>query len=163
MKIESKRLPGSIVELILEDEASHVASHRKHVIEYLRKNADIKGFRKGADIPEAIIVQKYGEEKIATMIVEDAIDHMFQEAMRQEKLIPMAQAEITEVISQNPIIVKMKVEVFPEIEIKAEYKKIKLPKTKVEVTDKEVEQTLAEIQTRFTRFEACAADAKCKM
>ncbi len=163
MKIESKRLPGSIVELILEDEASHVASHRKHVIEYLRKNADIKGFRKGADIPEAIIVQKYGEEKIATMIVEDAIDHMFQEAMRQEKLIPMAQAEISEVISQNPIIVKMKVEVFPEIEIKAEYKKIKLPKTKVEVTDKEVEQTLAEIQTRFTRFEACAADAKCKM
>lgn len=163
MKIESKKLPGSIVELTLEDEASHIAHHRKHVIEYLRKNADIKGFRKWASIPEAIIVQKYGEEKIAAMIVEDAIDHMFKEAMRQENLVPVAQAEITEVVSQSPIIVKMKVEVFPEIEIKDEYKKIKLPKTKVEVTDKEVEQTLSEIQTRFTRFEACADTEKCAM
>lgn len=163
MKIESKKLPGSIVELTLEDEASHIAHHRKHVIEYLRKNADIKGFRKWASIPEAIIVQKYGEEKIAAMIVEDAIDHMFKEAMRQENLVPVAQAEITEVISQSPIIVKMKVEVFPEIEIKDEYKKIKLKKTIVEVTDKEVEQTLSEIQTRFTRFEACADTEKCAM
>lgn len=163
MKIESKKLPGSIVELTLEDEASHVASHRKHVIEYLRKNADIKGFRKWADIPEAIIVQKYGEEKIAAMIVEDAIDHMFREALRQEKLVPIAEAEITEVISQNPIIVKMTVEVFPEIEIKPEYKKIKLTKTKVEVKDSEVEQALSEIQTRFTKFEACKEWDKCNM
>jgi FKBP-type peptidyl-prolyl cis-trans isomerase (trigger factor) len=89
------------------------------------------------------------------MIVEDAIDHMFREALRQEKLVPIAEAEITEVISQNPIIVKMTVEVFPEIEIKPEYKKIKLTKTKVEVKDSEVEQALSEIQTRFTKFEAC--------
>lgn len=163
MKIDIKKLPWSIVEFTLEDEASHVAQHRKHVIEHLRKNADIKGFRKGASIPEAIIVQKYGEEKISAMVVEDAIDHMFREAIRQGNLVPMAQAEITEVVSQNPIIVKMQVEVFPEIKIKAEYKKIKLPKTKVEVKDSEVDQALAEIQTRFTKFEACLTGQKCKM
>lgn len=37
MKIETKKLPGSLVEITMEDELNHVAHHRKHVIEYLRK------------------------------------------------------------------------------------------------------------------------------
>jgi FKBP-type peptidyl-prolyl cis-trans isomerase (trigger factor) len=47
----------------------------------------------------------------------------------------------------------MHIEVFPEIEIDAKYKKVKLPKTKIEVSDDELEQTLSEIQKKFTRFE----------
>ncbi|MDD4151379.1 MAG: trigger factor, partial [Candidatus Gracilibacteria bacterium] len=163
MKVEAKKMAGSIVELILEDDITHVASHRKHVMEYLEKNAEIKGFRKGAKIPEAVIVQKYGEDKINAMIVEDAIDHMFREALKEENLIPMGQAEVIEVISQNPIKVKMKVEIFPSIEIKNDYKKIKLEKTNVEVKDSEVEQALEEIQTRFTKFEKCSENEACKM
>lgn len=163
MKIETKKLPGSLVEITMEDEVNHVAHHRKHVIEYLRKNWDIKWFRKWASIPEEVIVKKYGEEKIAAMVVEDAIDHMFREAMAQEKLIPVAQAELSEIISQNPIKVKMKVEVFPDIEIKDGYKKIKLPKTKISVDNSEVEQAIKEIETRFTKFEACTAWETCDM
>jgi len=97
------------------------------------------------------------------MVVEDAIDHMFREALKQENLIPMGQAEVVEVISQNPIKVKMKVEVFPSIEIKNDYKKIKLEKTNVEVKDSEVSQALEEIQTRFTKFEKCDENETCKM
>lgn len=70
-----------------------------NILEKLR----CQGFRKWASIPEEVIVKKYGEEKIAAMVVEDAIDHMFREAMAQEKLIPVAQAELSEIISQNPI------------------------------------------------------------
>jgi FKBP-type peptidyl-prolyl cis-trans isomerase (trigger factor) len=46
MKIERKDLENSIVELIVEADTKEVAKYRKKVIDYLQKNADIKGFRK---------------------------------------------------------------------------------------------------------------------
>jgi FKBP-type peptidyl-prolyl cis-trans isomerase (trigger factor) len=46
MKIERKDLENSIVELIVEDDVKNVAKNRKKVLANLRKNADIKGFRK---------------------------------------------------------------------------------------------------------------------
>jgi FKBP-type peptidyl-prolyl cis-trans isomerase (trigger factor) len=59
MKIEKKLLENSIVELIIEDTTENVAKARKSALAYLEKNAEIKGFRKGAKIPEAMIVRQY--------------------------------------------------------------------------------------------------------
>jgi FKBP-type peptidyl-prolyl cis-trans isomerase (trigger factor) len=57
----------------------------------------------------------------------------------------------------------MHIEVFPEIEVDAKYKKIKLPKTHFEVKDEEVNQTLTEIQKKFTRFETTSNEYETKM
>ena len=59
MKVDKKILPKSIVELTIEDSKENVAKFRSKVITDLKKNADIKGFRKGANIPENIIVQQF--------------------------------------------------------------------------------------------------------
>jgi phosphoribosyl-dephospho-CoA transferase len=42
MKIEKKILAKSIVELIIEEDAKNIARERKHVLDHLRENADIK-------------------------------------------------------------------------------------------------------------------------
>jgi len=57
----------------------------------------------------------------------------------------------------------MHIEVFPEIEVDAKYKKVKLPKTQFEVKDEEVEQALSEIQKKFTRFENTSSEYETKM
>ncbi|MDD3302879.1 MAG: trigger factor [Candidatus Gracilibacteria bacterium] len=152
MKIEKKLLPKSILELIIEEETKNIARERKHVLDYLKNTADVKGYRKG-NVPEAIIIKKYGEDYINQMVIDHAIDHIYQDAVRQEKVVPVAQAEIVEVISESPLKFKAHVEILPEAKISDEYKKIKLKKTKIEVTDKEVEDALNDIQTRFTKFE----------
>jgi FKBP-type peptidyl-prolyl cis-trans isomerase (trigger factor) len=85
---------------------------------------------------------------------------MYQDALKKEKLLPVAQAEILEVMSQNPIKIKLHIEVFPSIEIDNKYKKIKLKKQKIEVSDDEVENALHDIQTRFTQFETQEKDYK---
>jgi trigger factor len=153
MKIEKKLLDKSIVELIIEDDAKNVAKSRKAAIAYLEKNAEIKGFRKGAKIPEALIVRQYGEEYIANLTVEFGIDVLYKAALREEKLIPIAQAEIKEVISQSPLKINVHIEVFPEIVIDKKYKDIKLEKKLVKVTTAEVKAALGEIETKFTKFE----------
>lgn len=77
--------------------------------------------------------------------------------------MPIAQGEITEIISQNPLKLIMQVEVFPEITIDKKYKDIKVKKTSVKLGKDEVENTLLDIQKRFTKFEEAAADYVTKM
>lgn len=152
MKITRKDLENSIVELIVETDTKTVAKQRKRVLDYLKDKAEIKGFRKGANIPEEILVKHYSEEQIAAMTVEFAIDSVYQKALMEEKLIPVAQGEIKEIISQSPLKFKLHIEVLPIVEVDAKYKKIKLKKQKVTVSDAEVKQALEDIEKRFTTF-----------
>lgn len=145
-------LPKSIVELIIEESAANVAKFRKEVIASASKNADIKGFRKGTPIPEEVIVRQFGEDVIAQMTIEKAIEGVYRDTLRKEKLMPVSQAEIQEVISQDPLKVKIQVEVFPVVEVKDTYKKVKLTKNKLSVTKAEVQGALDDIQTKFTHF-----------
>lgn len=152
MKVEKKILPKSMIELIIEESAENVAKFRGNVIKEAAKHVDIKWFRKGAQIPDDIVVRQVGEEVILQMTIEKAIDGIYRDTLKKEKLIPVSQAEIQDVMSQDPLKVKIQVEVFPKIEIKDAYKKVKLTKQKLSVSDEEVDAALKEIETKFTHF-----------
>jgi len=153
MQIERKDLENSIVELTIEVETENIAKQRVKVIKYLTENAEIKWFRKWAKIPENVIIKHYGEDYINNKTIDFAIDSVYSEALRQENLIPVAEWEITEIITQSPLKFKLEIEVLPVVKITGDYKSIKLEKQKVEVKDEEVEKALKEIQTRFTKYE----------
>jgi FKBP-type peptidyl-prolyl cis-trans isomerase (trigger factor) len=70
MKVTRKDLEKSIVELTIEAPVKTIATYRKKAIAYLAENAEVKGFRKGAKIPENVLVQQYGEAHIAQMTVD---------------------------------------------------------------------------------------------
>lgn len=161
MKIEKKLLPKSIVELIVEEGVTEVAKSRKKALSYIEKNADIKGFRKGAKIPENILVRQYGEEYVNKLTIEFAIDDIYRTALKKENLIPVAEGQIKEIISESPLKIKIHIEVLPEVQIDAKYKKIKLKKQKVSVSADEVKKALEEIETKFTNFEE-STDKKTK-
>lgn len=86
------------------------------------------------------------------MTIEYAIDTLYREALRKEKLMPVAQGEIQEIVSQSPLQIRMHIEVLPEVTIGAGYKKIKLKKQKLSVSATEIQAALDDIQTRFTHF-----------
>ncbi|MFK7780379.1 MAG: trigger factor [Candidatus Gracilibacteria bacterium] len=161
MKIEKNLLPNSIVELVVEENINGVVKYRKHALAHLEKNADIKGFRKGAKIPENILVRQYGDEYINKMVIDFAIDGIYRAALSKEKIMPVAQAEIKEILSESPLKFKIHIEVFPAIEIDSKYKKIKLSKQKISVSAAEVKAAIEEIETKFTKFEE-ATDKKAK-
>lgn len=163
MKSSIKKLPKSIIELTIEENKENIAKHRKKVLNNLRQNTDIKWFRKWANIPEEILVKNYWEDRIATFVVDEALNFLYQDALRKNNILPISQWEIKEIVSQDPLIVKMHIEVFPEIEIDNKYKKIKIKKTIVSVWDDEVEEKLKQIQTKFTRFEKALDWYKSKM
>jgi len=162
MKIERNNLENSVVELIVEADAKEVAKFRKQALKYISDNTEIQGFRKGAAIPENVLVKKVGEEKVNETVINFAIDDLYRKALLESKVIPVAQGEIKEIISQNPLKIKIHVEVLPEVEIdEAKMKKIKLTRKKLSVTAKEVNEAIADIEKRFAKFEE--TDKKAKM
>lgn len=163
MKTEVKKLKNSIVEITIEETAENVAKHRKKVIANISKTASIKWFRKWASIPEAVIVKEYWEDRISQLIVDEALNALYSEALRKNNIMPISQWEIVEIVSEIPLVVKLNVEVFPEVEVEKSYKKVKVKKTPVKVDDSEVEDTLKQIQTRFTKFEKASDDYSAKM
>ncbi len=152
MKIERKDLDNSIVELIIETDTKTVAKSRKNVLAYLQDKAEVKGFRKGANIPENILVKHYGEDHINHMTIDFAIDSVYKKALMDEKIIPVAQWEIKEIISESPLKFKLHIEVLPNIEIDSKYKKIKIKKSKVIVSSDEIKQAIEDIEKRFTTY-----------
>ncbi len=161
MKVEKNMLEKSIVELIIEADLKTVANYRKDALVHLEKHSEIKGFRKWAKIPENILVRQYGEDYINRMVIDFAIDGLYKDALRKEKVIPVAQAEIKEIISESPLKFKVHIEVFPTVEVDKKYKDIKIEKKKLSVTKKEVDAAIAEIEKKFTKFEE-ASDSKTK-
>ena len=152
MNVTHQKLPKSLIELTIEESTENVAKYRKQVIAAASKNVNIKWFRKGSSIPEDVIVKQFGEQALLQMTIEKAIDGIFREALTSYKLMPVGPAEIREVVSQDPLIVKVVVEVFPEVEVSKDYRKIALSKQKLVVWDDEVEAALWDIKTRFTHF-----------
>ena len=159
MKVETKRLPKSIIEFVIEEDTKNIAKERKSVIEDLKKNAEVKWFRKW-QVPEDILIKKFWEEYINERVIWKAIDKLYQEALKKEKFVPVSQAQVEEIISQDPLKFKVTVEIFPEVTLKDGYKKVKLKKEIVEISDKEVDDALEDIQTRFTTYKNAEENAK---
>ncbi len=153
MNITRKDLENSIVELVIEESVENIAKARKEAVKHLQETADIKGFRKWAKIPEDVILRQFWEDYINKMAVDYSIDKMYKDSIRKEKLVPVAQWVIKEIISQSPLKIRVEIEVLPTVEIDKKYKDISLEKKDIEVTDKEVNQAIEDIKNKFTKFE----------
>ncbi len=126
---------------------------RKHIIEDIRTNGKVKGFKQGSAIPEAVIVREYGEEVIRERALDRVMNHIYPKILKKENITPVAAGNITEVKSTDPIELTLEVEIFPEIEVdEKKLDKIKVKRTPVSVTQKDVDAEITAIKTRFTHF-----------
>ena len=51
------------------------------------------------------------------MAIEKAIDNLYRNALREANVLPVAQGEIVEIISESPLKVKIHIEVLPEVTV----------------------------------------------
>ncbi|MDD2917254.1 MAG: trigger factor, partial [Candidatus Gracilibacteria bacterium] len=134
---------------------------RTEAIENIRNNASIKGFRKGAHIPEEVIVKEYGEEMIRERAVNTLLDKIYHKALQKEGIVPVSAGAVKSIVSESPLEVVLDVEVLPEAVIdEKKMKKISLKKTEVAVEEDEVTSTIAEIEKRFTHFHDAGAHSE---
>lgn len=155
MNVTVKKLEHSHLEVTITVEGDIWATAQKKALEKIKQQVVVPGFRKG-HVPEKMIVQKYGQEMIDAYAQEEAVNGSYGQAITQENLKVIEQPHNLEIVSTNPFCYKVVVAVLPEITINEEYKKLKVTKEKVEVTDAETQEALSDLQKRLTGFEESA-------
>jgi trigger factor len=128
----------------------------------LKTTAAVAGFRKGA-VPKHILKARYGESvtgDVAARIVETT----YPEVLRSKGLTavdsPSIDMDIKDLREDQPFSYSVTVEVNPEVSIDG-YMGLELKKEEVEVTDKDVEEGLKQLQeanTEFKEVESAAGD-----
>ena len=148
---EFKKLERSEVSITGEIPAKQFANYRTQAIKNIAEHVEIPGFRKGK-VPENIIVQRLGEEKILYEMAELALKHLYPTLLAEHKIDPigMPNISITKIAKGSPLGFAITVAVVPEVKL-PDYKKIASEvaaekEEVVEVSEKEVSEAIENIQ-----------------
>lgn len=140
MKVETKKLDTTKVQLEIEVPAENVKQKFEEVYERLGKEAKIPGFRPGKAPRD--ILEKHHSRLAREEVIKNLIPEAYKDSLEKEKISAIEMPEISEVkLESNILSFKAVVEVRPQINIK-EYKNIKLKYKKIALSQDEIEKAL---------------------
>lgn len=148
-KVEIKNIDGGEIEITGELPVSVLEEHRSRAIAKISKNLEIPGFRKGK-APEDVITKKVGDMLILEEMAEYALAKAYPEILIENKIEAMGlpKVNITKIAKGEPLGFKIQTTVMPEVAL-PDYKEIAkkgaTKKEKIEVSDKEVGETIEQI------------------
>lgn len=139
--------------VVVKDATSELEKAKKHVIDRIRSEGRVKGFKKGSNIPDHVIIREYGESFLQSQAVDTYLEKAYPKILKKENILPIAPGQITELKSTDPLEFTLEIETLPVIEIdEKKLAKIKVKKTPVTIEEADVEKELDGIRTRFTHF-----------
>ncbi len=146
MQILIQKLPKSQIELKIEVPTQDFQGFIEKAIANFGKDLEAPGFRKG-HAPKEIIEREKGQGEILKEAAQLCLKEKYQEAILKEKIEPLGQpeVEILKLAPGNPFEFKVKIFIFPEINL-ADYKKIapSVEKREVIVTEEEINRLKTE-------------------
>lgn len=162
MKAEIKKLPKSQVELTITVPYADYAKAEKQAVEKVSKEIKVDGFRSGS-IPEDVVREKAGPGTIQSVTLETIIPISYSAAVKEHEVqvISQPKIEIKDHVQKegDNFVYTATASVMPEVKL-GDYKKIKVKKQKVKVTDKELNETLEMVMNRFAEWKDVERPAK---
>jgi trigger factor len=128
-----------------------IVTERKAVLRRYAKEAKVPGFRRGK-VPLSVIEARFAKE-VDEDVKERLVARLYTEAVKEKGLTPLGDPALEEVIyaENEPFSFKTSFEVLPEFELK-KYKGVEARRPEVEVTDKEVDDSLEELRQAQTKL-----------
>lgn len=162
MKAILKKLPKSLVELTITVPFADYVKAEKLALVQISNEMKVDGFRSG-HIPEDVVRERAGVALIQSATLENLVPVSYTEAVKENNLMVIAQPKI-EVKSHvkkegDELVYTATVSVMPEVKL-GNYKKIKVKKPAVKVTEKELNETLDMIINRFAEWKNVERHAK---
>jgi len=148
VKVEVKEVEELVRELAIEVEPELVNEKMDAKYTEIRRDATLKGFRKGK-APMNIIVQKFGDE-VKADVVDEVIKTAYPQAVKENELHVAAPPTITNLnfTDDGGITFTARVEVMPKIE-NVVYDNLEISTLDIEVTDDEVNGATDQIRKSF--------------
>lgn len=148
MQITRKDLSATKVNLSITADKAELTAFKKHVLEKLASDVKLPGFREGK-APLNLIEKNIDPQKLQAEFVDDAINHLYGDAIRDEKLRPIDNPQITmkKFVPFTTLEFDVEVETLGKI-VLADYKKIKKSAKPVAVTSKDVDDVVKSLLER---------------
>jgi trigger factor len=146
--------------MIVSIDSAHIDEHIKQRIQKLKKTAKIDGFRPGK-ATEAAIKHRFGDG-ITFEAINDAVDHGYRDALKAQNLFPAGEPNIKfdePYEAGKPLTFSAVFEVFPEITLQP-FSDLVIEKMTAEITDENVDETLAGMQKQQLHYHEVDRSAK---
>ena len=136
-----KSLSGSRISFQIKITQEDLDESKKSALDFFRSQLSLKGFRKG-HIPDEIVLQSVNPQHVIVETASRALDKKYRAFIEENKLSPISSPKIDNFNpTKLPCEAKIEVEVYPEVKL-GDYKKIKLPTVKIDITDKEIDEVI---------------------
>lgn len=152
MKATAEKLEKNEVRLEIQVAEEQFSKELNKASKRIARQINIPGFRKGK-APKVIVERHVGKEALIQEAVEEIFPTIYQEALDQTEIKPIDQPEIEDIDATEgqPLVLKLKVTVQPEIKL-GEYKNFEITKPAVEVTDEDIQKELEMMQNRHAKL-----------
>ena len=152
MKVIVEEVSPCRKKLGVEIPAEKVAGEYEQVLSMFSAGAKVPGFRPGK-VPKDLVKRRF-EKEIAAEVKERLISEGYHEALKQEKINVVSVLDVLEVKFEigQPMSFQILLDVPPKFDL-PDYQKINLQSKKVEVADKEVDDTIQRIREQNARFD----------
>jgi FKBP-type peptidyl-prolyl cis-trans isomerase (trigger factor) len=150
IKLKKGKINLSEIELEAEIPPEALDGHRKIVLEDIKKDFALPGFRRG-NVPENMVLANISADRLLQEAADSAIREFYPEIIREAEISPVSHPEITitKLALGNPLEIKIKVGVYPEVDLpnyKKIGKKIWEEREKPVVEEKEIEAVINQIR-----------------
>jgi trigger factor len=146
MKVTSKELPKSQVELTIELSEEEIAPYVQDAAKRISQEVEVKGFRKGK-VPYDVLKEHVGEQVIYEEAFNAIVEETYPKAVDQEKLQVAGRASIDreKLAPGNPVVYKATVPLLPNVTL-GNYKSLKARKQAEPVDEKKLEKTFDDLR-----------------
>lgn len=145
--------------LLINADAADLAPIKRHVLSHF-KDVRVPGFRAGK-APTELIEKHVNQQALLDEFMEHALNELFGRAVREQNLRPVGQPDVKlkKFVPYSELEFEATIDVLGPVSL-PDYKKIKLAKTKVELSAKDVNDVLAGLQKRLAERRAKEGPSK---
>jgi trigger factor len=158
LKITTNKLKSHQVEIIAEVDQSRFDQMKNTSAKKISRSSKISGFRPGK-APYDVVSRIYGEEIIEQQAIEDLVNDIYPEILKESKVKPYGPGKLLEVMEKNPPKYKFIVPLEAEVEIK-NYKNIKEKYKLPKILKKDIEIVISDLQTKYAVPKVVAREAQ---
>lgn len=149
MKITTKNLSDTKVELAVTLEQSDLKSAEAKALARLAKDVKVAGFRKGK-VPVDIAAKHINPNDLAAaaldLAVRNSVPQAFAEVQYSPLMIP--EVEVTKFVPGETAEYKATADILPELKL-GDYQKLKVKKATAKVTTKDIDEVIENIRTAY--------------
>ena len=160
MTTKVEKIENSTATVLVSAGKKEWAEAQAKAFQKIKSKLKLKGFRSGAAIPDELAKPHINDAEVYNEGINVILPALFEAALKDNNLVPLLQPSVNVTkVTKTILEVTFEIPLYPEVNL-GEYKGIKVELETVEVTDKEVENSIKLLANQHADLVVCDADHK---